>query len=94
MESYATLSEAMHALEREGYVNDFNLKWSLSDYHFGDFVIDKVYRFDIETDPDDQSVLYAISSVDHKIKGTLVNGFGIYSDPLANKIIEHLIQRD
>ena len=97
MESYETLSEAMKALKTQGYIEDFNLKQNCIECKQGDykllhdeFVIDKSFRFDVDEDPSDQSVLYAISSKKHGIKGVLVTGYGIYSDPITNELLEKL----
>lgn len=97
MESYDTLSEAMTALREQGYTQDFNLKGdrvvcSTGKYNMlhHEFVIDKSFRFDEDENPGDQAVLYAISSPVYKIKGLLVNGVGIYSDAVANELLEKL----
>jgi len=97
MESYETLSMAITALKLQGYTIDFNLekngiictegKHKLS---AEEFEIDKSFRFDVNEDPSDQSVLYAISSHDHKLKGLLVNGYGVYSDSISNELLEKL----
>ena len=97
MENYETLTEAITALREQGYVEDFNLKQSFIECGGGkyklshhDFVIEKSFRFDVDEDPSDQSVLYAISSTDNKLKGILVNGYGIYSDGITNELLEKL----
>ena len=38
--------------------------------------IDKVYRFEGTSNPDDNCILYAISA-DDNIKGVLVDGYGV-----------------
>lgn len=97
MESYDTLSEAMSALRKQGYTQDFSLKGDRVvcstgnyDMHHHEFEIDKTFRFDEDEDPSDQAVLYAISSPVYNIKGLLVNGVGIYSDEVANELLEKL----
>ncbi len=97
MESYATLSEAINGLIARGYTEDFNLKENSLDCQNGkyqlspdDFKVDNVFRFEGNSDPEDQSVLYAISSEKHHIKGLLVNAYGIYSDGPANEIVKKL----
>ena len=96
-EAFDTLSGAINALRKEGYTEDFNLRPD----HLGcagktvllshdDFVVDKYYRFEGMTDPADEAILYAISSPDHKLKGLLVNGYGIYSEPLTNELAAKL----
>lgn len=96
-ESYGTLSESINGLIAVGYIHDFNIKEDCIICHQTndslspeDFQIDKVYRFEGESNPDDQSILYAISASKFSLKGTLVNGYGISSDPVTSKIIEKL----
>ncbi len=55
-----------------------------------DFKIVKVYRFEGASNPDDQSVLYAISSSKFEVKGVLVNGYGISADIVTDAIIAKL----
>lgn len=96
-ESYGTLSQTIHALIGLGYTHDFNLQNDCIICHKinkvlppDEFQLDKVYRFEGDADPDYQSILYAISSPSHGIKGLLVNGYGISSDDLSAKMIEKL----
>ena len=97
MENYETLSEAITALKLQGYTEDFNLKDNCIECIAGkkkllphEFEIDKSFRFDVNEDPSDQAVLYAISSAMHHMKGLLVNGYGIYSDSSSNFMLEKL----
>jgi hypothetical protein len=97
MESYETLSEAIAALKQQGYTEDFNLKENCLECIAGrqellphEFNIDKSFRFDVDENPSDQAMLYAISSEMHNMKGLLVNGYGIYSDDMSNEMLEKL----
>jgi hypothetical protein len=96
-----SLAETIKALRAEGYTLDFNLSESdLSRLERSvrkdddDFVIDQVHRFDVMTDPSDQSVLYAIHSTKTGAKGLLVNGYGIYSDSSVNQKAESIHRPD
>jgi hypothetical protein len=97
MDNSTTLVEAMNALRIEGYIEDFNLKSTHLgcpekdiDLHPDDFSIDKVFRFYGDSDPDDEAILYAISSEKHHVKGVLVNSFGIYADSMSTELIAKL----
>ncbi|MBK9097473.1 MAG: phosphoribosylpyrophosphate synthetase [bacterium] len=92
-----TLSETLKVLKAQGYTEDFNLKADCIDCRSGhlkifpsDFQVDQYFRFEGQTDPADQAVLYAISSEKHKIKGVLVNAYGVYSDPLTDELLAKL----
>ena len=96
-ESYGTLSETINGLKKEGYNLDFNISQDCivcshieSKLSPEEFMIDKVYRFEGESNPDDQSVLYAISSQTLNLKGILVNGYGISAEEEVNSIISKL----
>lgn len=96
-ESYGTLSETINGLIKVGYIHDFNVQEECLVCHQinktlspEDFQIDKVYRFEGASNPDDQSILYAISSEKFELKGTLVDGYGISSEEAAAKLIKKL----
>lgn len=55
-----------------------------------DFYIDEVYRFEGDSDPGDEMVVYAISSKKYNVKGIVVNAFGLYADREISKIVKHL----
>jgi hypothetical protein len=92
-----TLSKVMTVLRERGYTEDFNLR---QDYIEGpegkcfmypeDFSIDKVYRFEGDSDPADQAILYAISSEKFSVKGVLVDGYGGSSEPVSQRMIKKL----
>lgn len=97
MDNYETLSQAINFYKSKGYVEDFNLKQNCLECRNGEFTllfdefhIEEVIRFDINTDPGDQSILYVISSDKYKLKGLLVNSYGIYSDAISDKMLEKL----
>lgn len=53
-----------------------------------DFMVDGVMRFENTSDPDDQSILYAVSSTDGKTKGAYVESYGLYHEDLSSEMIE------
>jgi hypothetical protein len=64
---YETILGAINGLKERGYILDFNLKENCiicEDEKFQpeDFEITEFYRFEGETDPADEAVVYAIES--------------------------------
>ena len=97
MEEMTTVTEVINHLRSQGYVEDFNLQQNClqcRDGHYSvfhnEFVIDKVYRFEGDTDPADEATVYAISSPKYDIIGVLVNGAGIYTDAMTDEMLESL----
>lgn len=96
-ESYGTLSETINGLKEEGYTQDFNIRQECIICHQtnimlspDDFEIDKTYRFEGESNPDDESIVFAISSSKFGVKGVLVNGYGIYADDVSAALVSRL----
>lgn len=99
MKYYETVSEAINDLYRKGYTTDFSLLseqdciYCHNNSHSlkaNEFEIDEVHRFEGNTDPGDEMILYAISSKKENIKGVLLNAYGIYADTNNSKIVEKL----
>jgi len=99
MNNYESLVDALNDLKKRGYVADFAtdtvcLYCGELDIRLNpeEFQVDEVYRFDGDSSPDDNSVVYAISS-SAGVKGTLVDAYGTYSENLsfemAKKLQEH-----
>lgn len=91
------LPETLKGLEKLGYtanltpkVDHFECKLGKQKLYPGNFVIDKIARFDSTSDPDGQSILYAVSSNDSKIKGVYVESFGPQSIELSDDMVEAL----
>ena len=84
-----TLSEVINLLKAEGYTEDFNLPTSCTAFHDdpSQFIIENTFRFDNQSDPDDQSVLYAVCCKKRSIKGILLNSYGLYNEPVTSEII-------
>ena len=97
MNIYGTLSQTMQVLRAKGYTQDFNLQQDSLECQkeqvklfAKEFMVDKYYRFEGDSNPSDAAILYAISSNDRKLKGLLVNAYGIYSDPITDEILRKL----
>lgn len=100
MSPYSTLSGTMNELRKQGYTEDFNLRQNCLECRNGEFKlvdsefkVDRFFRFEGESNPSDSAILYAISSDAKKLKGLLVNAYGIYSEPFADKIVKKLEMR-
>jgi len=99
MYTYDTVVEAVKGLKQRGYSIDFNLEpgslvchqtpLSLSP---ADFEITEIYRFEGNSDPDDEAVVYAIESANGQ-KGLLVTGYGISAEGVGEEMIKKLTNR-
>lgn len=100
--SYDTVSEAVNDLVKRGYTSDFNLNHesdclvcnqSSTSLSPEDFEIDETYRFEGDTNPDDETIVFAISSAKNNIKGIVVNAYGMYEDAATSKIVKYLYSK-
>jgi hypothetical protein len=97
MKDYGTLSQAINKLKlEEGYDLDFNLldeeienKAKKETFELHEFNVDKVLRFEGMSDPDDNSILYAISTNNGQ-KGLLVDGYGISGGQVSKAMLDKL----
>lgn len=97
MKNYDTVTDAVKGLKERGYTVDFNVafdKLICSDNKIclqpDEFEIIEVHRFEGDSNPDDEDVVYAVKSKDGKHKGIITSAFGLYADPVSNKIIQKL----
>jgi hypothetical protein len=91
---YDTVTEALRGLKERGYIKDFNLRENCiicddEKYHPEDFEIVEVYRFEGNTDPADEAVVYAIES-NKGDRGVLVSGYGISADEMTAELAKKL----
>ena len=94
MYTYDTVSEAVNGLKKRGFSLDFNLEENClvcnnSKLNVDDFEIVEVHRFEGNSDPADEAVVYAIESK-AGMKGVLVNGYGISADTLSSDMAKKL----
>ena len=95
---YGTITEAIQAFRTNGFTLDFNLGENCiicdnSKFEAEDFEITALYRYEGNTDPADEAVVYAIQS-NQGHKGILVTGYGISSDSVSARILEKLTIRN
>ena len=96
MYTYDTVTEAVNDLKRRGYTIDFNVEFDRIVCHEtpisllpAEFEIVEVHRYEGNSDPDDEEVVYAIESK-HGQKGILVDAFGLYADEVSTALLEKL----
>ena len=96
MYNYNSLSEALTDLKKRGYTEDFNLQPECIEcpslklqWQPERFSVDEFYRFEGMSNPDDNSIVMAISS-DEGVKGTLVDAYGVYSENLNDAMVRKL----
>ncbi len=94
--SYNTLSQAITDYQQKGYTVDFNLaenhlesksikqKWKPEE-----LTVVKFYRFEGESNPSDNSILYVIETKDGK-KGLLVDTYGAQQGTISSEMIQKL----
>ena len=97
MYTYDTVVAAINGLKQRGYTIDFNIAFDKLICHQdniclnpSEFEITEVYRFEGDTNPSDEDVVYAVESKDGKIKGVLTGAFGTYADSISNDMIRKL----
>ncbi len=94
MWTYDTVSAAVSGLKKRGYTMDFNLSENClvcheDKFNVDDFEITEFYRFEGNSDPADEAVVYAIESNTGQ-KGVLVNGYGPSSDAMSAEMAKKL----
>ena len=91
---YDTVSEAVSWFKKRNFNVDFNLEENCLVCHgdkfdVNDFEIVEVYRFEGNSDPSDEAVVYAIESV-NGMKGILVSGYGISAEGMSAEMAKKL----
>lgn len=96
---YDTVTEAMSDLKKLGYTIDFSIldnedclvcQSTSTTLSPDNFKIDHFYRFEGDTDPGDEMIVYAISSNNNLIKGIVINGYGMYANNATTAIVKKL----
>ena len=97
MNSTDTVTDALKELKRRGYTVDFNIAFDeiiCSDNKIclnpHEFEIVEVFRFEGDSNPSDEDVVYAIESKDGKVKGTITSAYGMYAETVSSEMIQKL----
>ena len=95
--SYDSIVDAINGLKQRGYTIDFNIAFdkilcSENKYclYPADFEITEMHRFEGNSDPSDQDVIYAVESGDGILKGTITSAFGMYADAASTEMLSKL----
>ena len=95
--SYDTVVEAIEGLRARGYTLDFNIAFENIEcadkgicLNPAEFEITEIYRFEGDSNPDDEDVVYAVVSKDNTFKGIITSAFGTYADSLSTEMIRKL----
>ena len=91
---YATVSEAIEQLRKQGFNCDFNLKENQltvgeQAYTADEFEIVDVYRYEGQSDPGDEATVYALASPSG-LKVILVTGYGMSSYEASEETLKQL----
>jgi hypothetical protein len=94
MYQYDSIAHAIAELRKKGFTEDFNLAENClicKDQQFepDKFEITEVVRFEGDSDPGDEAIVYGIESL-NGMKGILVNGYGYSSDSMSEAIARKL----
>ena len=97
MITYNNLVEATNDLMKRGYTENLSLEGDTVDdkdknIHMtaDDIEIDEFYRFEGASNPDDNAIVYAVTSKKYNLKGVLVNAFGTYANNSSSAILAKL----
>ncbi len=97
MQYYDTVVEALKGLKEKGFTLDFNISFDsikCEEHNIclnpHEFEIIEVYRFEGDTNPSDEDIVFAIESKDGTIKGTMTSAYGMYADSLNTEMIKKL----
>lgn len=91
-----SMASCLNKMVLEGYEDDFKI----SDKGLKSLKTDKVYqpeqinivnffRFEGQSDPDDNTIMYVIETTDGS-KGTLIDAYGPYADPKLTEFMNYV----
>lgn len=97
MKSFDTVTEAINDLRKRGFSVDFNIAFDKllcvqnnACLNPAEFEIVETYRFEGDTNPSDEDVVYAVESKDGSMKGIVTSAYGPYADAISTEMIRKL----
>jgi len=97
-----SLSSCLTKVNRDGYTDDLKIENGLitsiqtgKSYYPHEIKVVNFFRFEGMSDPEDNAILFIIETKD-STKGTLVDSYGVYSDPEIDQFMKAVenIQKD
>ena len=92
-----TPTHAVERLHAHGYAHDFVAdRFGLRDVATGllhapeTMVIDEVVRYEGQSDPGDETIVYALRDKEGKVRGVYSAGYGPAADPLDAEVMSRL----
>lgn len=89
-----SLANCLNKMLKEGYTENFKVtEQGLESLHnHNNYKPDQIqvvnfFRFEGQSDPDDNAILYVIETNDGT-KGTLVDAYGVYNDPKVSSFMK------
>ena len=97
MYQYDTVVGALQGLKERGYDLDFNIAFdkiicAQNDQCLNpaEFEITEVHRFEGNTNPADEDVVYAVESKKGELKGVITSAYGSYADSVSTEMLRKL----
>ena len=97
MSNYETVVEALKGLKAKGYTIDFTINFDkiiCREKNLilkpDDFEIQEFYRFEGDSNPSDEDIVFAIESKDGKLKGCLTSAYGTYAEGISADMIKKI----
>src|SRR6186713_2084400 len=97
MQTYDTVTSALTGLKNKGYTLDFNISFDnikCDEQNIclnpNEFEIVEVHRFEGDTNPSDEDVVYAVESKEGNVKGVIHSAFGTYADTVSTDMLRKL----
>jgi len=89
-----SLANCLNKVMKEGYTENFKMTEKglealekQNNYKPEQIQIVNSFRFEGQSDPDDNAILYVIETNDGT-KGTLIDAYGVYHDPKVSKFMK------
>lgn len=94
-----TVTEAVALLVSDGYDVDFRIAGGLrcgacsTAHDASEVAIERIYRFEGDSDPDDEAIVLGLSCPACGVRGSLVAAYGPTADPDEVAVISRLVDR-